>query len=412
MTSWVSLALLLALAIQVLLVAIFAWQVRRRRLEQLTWEEVPKGGWPSAEVVLCLRGADQSLKTMLESIANQQYPGEWRLQVVIDSIHDPSWKIIERFIDDRASHECFKPTWTDLHLHSLSERPARGSLKCASLLQAFDNLNDESAVVALVDADAVVHPQWLSQLVQACSQPKVGAVSGNRWFVPERDTLMGWTRAVWNAGALVLMTLFGIPWGGSLAVRREVIEAGAWKASLKHGFCEDTGLIEPLRQLGLRYVFRPELLVVDRDDGIELSELSSWISRQLLTARLHHAAWPWVALHGIGTTSLVILGVIQQTWISLIIYELGCICLLVWIEAIAQQRPPRSLWGWGRALLLGQLVDGWATLATVFKKKVEWSNVEYQVTDRPRGVALVDSPRRMGEGFSSAVRSPRAIGEE
>ena len=86
---------------------------------------------------------------------------------------------------------------------------------------------------------------------------------------------MGWTRSVWNAGALVLMTLFSIPWGGSLAVRREVVEAGEWKKLLSSGLCEDTGLLGPLRKLGLRFVFRPELLVVDRHQSTTFFSLTN-----------------------------------------------------------------------------------------------------------------------------------------
>ena len=57
-----------------------------------------------------------------------------------------------------------------------------------------------------------------------------------------------------------------------MAVRREVIDDGRWRTLLSHGLCEDTGLIEPLRYLGLSYLFRPELLVVDRHDDIIIDE--------------------------------------------------------------------------------------------------------------------------------------------
>ena len=49
------------------------------------------------------------------------------------------------------------------------------------------------------------------------------------------------------------MTLWHIPWGGTLCVRREVVEAGDWSELLKRGLCEDTGLLGPLRQLRLGY---------------------------------------------------------------------------------------------------------------------------------------------------------------
>jgi hypothetical protein len=41
------------------------------------------------------------------------------------------------------------------------------------------------------------------------------------------------------------MTLLAIPWGGSLAVRRQVIDGGAWSERLLTSLCEDTALIQP-----------------------------------------------------------------------------------------------------------------------------------------------------------------------
>jgi len=185
------------------------------------------------------------------------------------------------------------------------------------------------------------------------------------------------------------MTLLAIPWGGSLAVRRDVVEAGQWTRLLGHGLCEDTGLLGPLRQLGLRFVPRPELLVLDSDDAITLPQLGGWITRQLLTARLHHPAWPLVALHGLGSAVLLAGAALQGAWGAVLFYELGCIGLLLGIEAVALQRPPRQLRGWIRALLPGQLIDGWATLAAALARRVEWRGVQYRITSNPRGVVAL-----------------------
>ena len=84
MSSGFSLALLLCLALQVILVALFSWLVRKRRIEQLGWKSLQIGDWPPAEVILCLRGADENLGNTLESLARQQYMGEWRFLIVID----------------------------------------------------------------------------------------------------------------------------------------------------------------------------------------------------------------------------------------------------------------------------------------------------------------------------------------
>jgi hypothetical protein len=223
------------------------------------------------------------------------------------------------------------------------------------------------------------------------------------------------------------MTVLDIPWGGSLAIRRELIEPSGWRQVLATSFCEDTALPGPLATVGFTYQFRPELIALDRDNSISLRPLTRWIARQLLTARLHHRAWPLVALHGLGSLVLllaclvvVVILVLQGQLLAagllgaaLVLYELGCVALLLWIgrvagRALAALGPGRgaasdvgprdgptglaSAWRLLRWLPLAQLVYGMATVRAALARRVEWRGVIYRV--RRGGVALVSGPSR------------------
>lgn len=396
-------ALALTLALQTLLTGWFVLRVRSLLQQRQLWPQDPAGGWPVAEVVLCLRGADPSLAGALAALAHQAYPGPWRLQLVVDSYVDPAWAVAEASLE--ALEASGQARWQAAELRALGQRPQRGSLKSASLRQAFGALHPDTELVALVDADAIVSPLWLADLARACSQPGIGAVSGNRWYQPRGRSLAGRVRAGWNGGALVLMTLLGIPWGGSLAVRRQVIDAGAWRERLKTSLCEDTSLIQPLRELGWRYAFRPELIALDQDDSMALPDLAPWIGRQLLTARLHHPAWPLVALHGGGSALLLLAA--AATWLllgrsallaeALGLYELGCMGLLLWIEATAlsalaqagneaphRRAAPlwRRAWDWLKALPVTQLIYAVAFWHACWDRQVGWRGITYRVLGR------------------------------
>ena len=394
-------ALLATLGLQLLLTLAFALVVRQR-LRRLPGLAQPA---PAAEVVLCLRGADPSLADALMALAGQTYPGPWRLLVVVDSRQDPAWPLAQHTI--ARLEAAGQAGWQAARLTPLAARPAQGSLKSASLRQAFGELDAATELVALVDADAVVAPGWLAALAAGCGQDGVGAVSGNRWYAPEQGSGPGLVRAIWNGGALVLMTLLGIPWGGSLAVRRELIEPSGWRAALATSLCEDTALAAPLARSGWRYQFRPELIALDCDDSIALRPLRRWISRQLLTARLHHPAWPLVALHGLGSW-LLLLAVLAALLVALCLglwsaaagllaallaYELGCVALLLLIESVAcrslrplgRELPPQDLahaWQLLRWLPLAQWVYGLATLRASLARRVEWRGVHYEVLGR------------------------------
>lgn len=365
-----------------------------------------------AEVVLCLRGCDPTLDRVLAALAGQSHQ-RWRLQVVVDSTDDPAWPATHGIIDRLAASG--SPSWSGVVVAPLADRGTRGSLKCASLRQALTSLATETSVVALVDADAVVHPDWLATLVDECTRPGVGAVSGNRWFDPCDDSVAGVVRAEWNAGAVVQMTTFGIPWGGSLAVRREAMEACGWLDVIESSLCEDTALAGPIAAAGWGYRYVPALTVVDEDDEVAIGPLTRWIARQLLTARLHHPLWPLVAAHGLSTSvalgaslagltaaaatarhhSLVLIGA------ALLGYEAVNVLMLLAIAAASRSavtardertRPltiARACW-WAALIPMTQIVYAAATIRALVARSVEWRGVIYEIrTDSGRSEVAV-----------------------
>jgi hypothetical protein len=397
-----SLLMVGVLLLQALLSGWFALLVRRRLSEPAA-----EAAWPAAEVVLCLRGVDPALPATLAALAAQRYGGAWCLLLLVDGERDPAWQAAAGAIAQLEAAGA--ASWRAARLSALAEPPRSGSRKSAALRQAFAALQPATELVALVDADAVVRSDWLAALARGCLRPGVGAAGGNRWYLPARRSGAGMVRAIWNGGALVLMTLFSIPWGGSLAVRRQLIEPSGWRDVLERSLCEDTALTTPLRRSGWRFRFGPELIALDRNDSIALRPLVRWIARQLLTARLHHPAWPLVALHGLGTSLLllsavlVVLGLVLsgdlagalRLTLVLLGYELGCGLLLLGIQRVVaaaiplDQRLPLGLWL--RWLPLAQLVYGVATLRAQLARRVEWSGVVYRVVrqGRERGVQAV-----------------------
>ncbi|MEI6829412.1 MAG: glycosyltransferase family 2 protein [Synechococcaceae cyanobacterium ELA445] len=396
-----ALALLALLLPQSLLTALYA-----RHLRLGPYAGAPQAGafaleGPTAEVVLCLRGVDPGLEVLLRQLARQRF-SPWRLRLVVDSREDPAWALAQRVV--AACELEGIATWRSVRIEWLSARPEKGSLKCAALRQAFLSLDLATQLVVLVDGDAAIDARWLASLATACWQEGVGAVSGNRWFAPAGDSLSGVVRALWGTGAIVLMSAFGIPWGGSLAIRRQAMEESGWLEVLRTSLCEDTALAAPLARAGWRHLFLPAAIAVETDEGPRLGALVRWIGRQLLMARLHHPAWPLVALHGFATSALLTLVFLQllaaglmgrQDQFVLLLaalacYELGSWALAAWIaritgralagrgKGLAPLTPQRLL---GRLLLLPltQLVYGWAMVRAALARRVEWRDITYQL---------------------------------
>ena len=365
-------------------------------------------------IVLCLRGRDPFLEKCLESVLTQDYP-EYRLHIVVDNRQDPAWgvaeSLVERYGEDRVCVEI------------LEQRHRTCSLKCSSLAQAIERLDESVEVVALVDADTMAHPTWLQELVAPLADEHVGAATGNRWYMPVGGSWSALVRYLWNAAAVVQMYWYGVAWGGTLVVKRKLLEQFDLLDQWRRAFCEDTMLYRELGKHGYRMKFVPSLMMVNRED-CTLGICFSWMRRQLLNMRLYHPLWPLVLLHGFGTTLLLAVAVVwtavallRHDWPTalwcgggLAVYELIMVSLLILLE-LAVRRIVRShgestAWLSAKTMLrlvpaiaLTQVVYTFALIGAQFARKVDWRGVCYRVNG-PWDIHRLNDPLHDGNALS------------
>jgi cellulose synthase/poly-beta-1,6-N-acetylglucosamine synthase-like glycosyltransferase len=245
---------------------------------------------PRAMVILCLRGADPSLRRCLTNLLNQNYP-QFQVVIVVDDERDDAW---------RSAHEIVSASGAaNVEIESLRRRPTTCGLKCAALAQAWSHLDEGYDVVATIDADVVPHSTWLRELVAPLvADKRIGATCGNRWYRPQPVSWGAAVRYLWNIGAVVPMYWHGIAWGGSLCVRAAVLRQTDYRERVLHALCEDVMLQGVLRRAGLKLHFNPNLMIVNREDTT-LRGFFHWMRRQSLIMRLYHRDAPVILGHGV-----------------------------------------------------------------------------------------------------------------
>ncbi len=284
---------------------------------------------PPAAIVLCLKGKERSLVECLTGLVSQDYP-VYQLFIVVDSDQDPALQTVANFFADRK----FKP-----NLQTLRAPHKTCSLKCSAVTQAMRSIPSRYEVIALIDADAVPDQAWLADLVAPLADPTVGATTGNRWYSPMTNSPGAWVRKIWNAAAIVQMQRYEVPWGGSLAFRTETVERCGLVERWRHSFCEDTSLTGQLKKQNLK-LHRVPGLVLENTGSVSLAGAFSWISRQLLTVRLHHPRWSWVAAHAVASGLVAI----------------GAPVVILLMLASAQTR---SMWTLIQLYIAWQVVNSW-----------------------------------------------------
>jgi cellulose synthase/poly-beta-1,6-N-acetylglucosamine synthase-like glycosyltransferase len=394
------------LAIQVCLTLVFLWSLRSRPKKSLPDHQLPK-----TAIVLYLRGADPFLPTCLRSLLQQNYP-QYDLKLIVDHLEDAAWKVATDTIQEARA--------TNVEISLLTTVRNNCSLKCSSLVQGVSALDDSYEVVALVDTDIVVHPNWLRELVSPLADPKVGATTGNRWYLPTGNYWGSLVRYVGNVSTVVQMYLFQIPWGGTLAIKTKVIRQTGLLDKWGQAFSEDMMISRILGKHGIKLKFVPSLFMVNRQE-CDLPSLRNWIQCQLLCSRLYHPRWSAVVGDAISSilfptlTILTLLGaLLSGKWdtVALLLgcygsYTLGLLWLMLILESGVQQVighrgqaiAQLSTATIGKMLIaipFTQWIYGLGLLSSLWMSTVTWRGVTYQIAG-PWNIRLVKSqPDQLG----------------
>ncbi|WP_392536032.1 glycosyltransferase [Nostoc sp. C117] len=376
------------LVIQVCLTLIFLWYLRSSPKTLLPDDQLPK-----TAVILCLRGADPFLPKCLRSLLNQNYP-QYDLKLIVDSQEDPAWKIASETITEQEA--------TNVQISRLRIVRNNCSLKCSSLVQAVRELDDSYKVVALVDADTIVHRNWLRELVSPLGDANVGATTGNRWYVPTGKYWGSLVRYTGNVSTVVQMFLFQIPWGGTLAIKTEVLHKTELLDKWGQALSEDFMIHDVLKIHGLQVKFVPSLLIVNREET-DLVSLLDYLKRFILCARLYHPRWLALVSEAVSSilfpTTVIMLvldSLLEGKWEAAAllfgcygVYIVGLLLLMLILELGIQQvvrlndQPiaKLSLTTIVKMLIgipLTQWVYGLAMLSSLWTSTVTWRGVSYR----------------------------------
>jgi len=390
--------LIASLLIQLFLAAGFVFRLQRWRTPLNE-----DASCPQAVVVLCLRGGDPFLAKCIDGLLSQNYPC-FHIQFMLDHLDDPALPILKKSLENVPVDR--------YQIHFLESPLETCSLKCSCLVQAIEGLPGSVEVLALLDADTIPHSNWLRELTTALSSERVGAATGNRWYLPTHSSRGALVRYVWNAAAVVQMYWYEIAWGGTLAIKLESIRRAGILDRWRLAYGEDTMVRKALSEIGEKVAFVPSLMMINRED-CTLTSFRNWVKRQLLSARLYHPFWLWVVGHAIFSAALIICILLSSIAIaiqgdfigagvlllSLFVYQLCLTSMLPWIEravcTIAQSRGEEIDWpskpSWLKLLWIAWLTQWtytWALLSCLFMKRFNWRGIEYEV-DGPWSIRMM-----------------------
>ena len=360
----------------------------RARLRTAAIEESGTEYSPRATVIVPCKGIDLDFERNVLALLEQDY-ADYSVIFVTQDQDDPAYAHLARLVSrfpDRA-----RLTTAGL---------ASGRCQKVHNQLAALQLADRSAeIFVFVDSDGYLNRRFLKRLIAPMSNPSVGITTGYRWFVPVHRRIAEIVAVLWAAveDAVLADPQFTHPWGGAMAIRREVFEQLDMTRVWSGASTDDTALGWAARRAGVHIVFEPRAAVPSAVD-YSLSQFMAFGTRQLLLLRVYFPEmwWQLLALTAIAALApavglvLIITGLmIDPTMlvIGLALMAAGLASVFSTatiarstehlLTALGQPVTPLALWDFlaaplGAILLLAQFArSGWT-------RRVEWRGVTYE----------------------------------
>jgi hypothetical protein len=284
-------------------------------------------------------------------------------------------------------------------------RATSSSQKAANLIAGLGAIGD-AEIVALVDADALPHPNWLRDLVRPLIDEPRAAVptvtTGYHWYLPGRG-LAALLRSAFLAAALGVMAdpERAFASGGTLALWRSDLERlgipGAWRTALS----DDMAVTRAVRRAGGSVRFVPEC-VLPSFDSIGWRGLGEFTVRQLVMLRWgDRRLWAALLLYHLALAATQIGAILTACGVGhlpggaagrlSVLALLAAPTILGMVRARGrfqelETRPLARVPGWDRRrsahialapvvtwLMLGSLI------AAAWKREISWCGIRYRL---------------------------------
>jgi len=389
----------LALNAQAWFRAVRGWVAWRRLVHR---REDP-GGWPSAHVLVCLKGDLPRLSETLAALAAQDYPGAYQVSFVTEAGADGG--------DEAAAQLApLLGGFARLH-HVIAGRVVDSNVRCAQKnwnlvggIRAVRSTHGSPDVWAFCDGDLLVRPNWLTEMVRPLAGGGSEASTSFHYLEPSGGRLLhalhGVAEACQSFAALVTR---GMTWGGSMAIRADVFERLGLESVWQRTVVDDMTASRVLSDSNLRVTAVPRFLVNGRSDIDTWRGFVRWLGRQyffvkVYLPRQYRMLWTKACLD----VAAVWLGafhvayrVIQGEWVAgagpgLLATAVG-VAIVAGIHLfryLLPERPPIHSWAGASLLAPGVSLLACAD-AMLRRRKLKWRDLTY-IVDRKGTVSHVD----------------------
>lgn len=348
---------------------------------------------PVTALICPCKGNEPGLEENLSALTRFAY-GNYEIYFSLATSLDPALKIIERV---KASSE--RP----VHI-VIAGPPEECGEKVHNLRRVVETLPENFEVLVFTDSDVRLPHGWLAKLVAPLEDPRIGATTTYRWFVPSgmfgRGGFASAFASAWNAA---IATLFGRPsdtfcWGGGTAIRRktfdEVHVLEAWEGAVS----DDFAMTYALEQAGKPVLFCPECLAATIHPWTGTS-LLEFTNRQMVITRVYsQRRWILGAIaHGGYVLTLIYAAIVilltmidGDPWMQLVLLAVvipllatlkGALRTVAITELLPEWKIALQEWSWVWTALAPfvSFLFAWNFIVSLVSRRIRWRGIRYEL---------------------------------
>jgi ceramide glucosyltransferase len=347
---------------------------------------------PVAAVICPCKGMEPGLEENLTALTRFEY-ANYDIYFSLATSLDPALRIIERVkaASPRPVHIVIAGPPTDC------------GEKVYNLKRAVEALPEKFEVLVFADSDVRLPRGWLTKLVAPLQDPKVGATTAYRWFIPSGKGANAFASAlasVWNAS---VATMLGKPsenfcWGGGTAIRRKTFDEEHVMEAWNGAVSDDFAITNALAQSAKPIVFCPECLAPTLHPWTT-ADLLEFTNRQIVITRVYSPRkWTFGAAAHLGYSITLVFAFIVvlammidgDPWSQLALLALaipllaalkGALRTLAVSELLTEWRGRLQEWSWiypAYAPIVPFLFS-WNFMTSLLTKTIRWRGIRYEL---------------------------------
>ena len=374
------------LILEILLIAqSFLYARRERRTKRPDYA-------PKAAIIAPHYGWDAQTEENAKRLLDQDYAGNYEVLFVTHakgkSDYDVSYphllEIAEKYPKARV-----------LLAPNIIDNSLPRSQKVQNLMTAISAFPDDVEVIAFVDADATIQRNWLTLLVQPLQDQNIGATVGARFYVPHTFNFASLVEAIWINFQIVLQGdhPLAMIWGGSNAIRRELLEEGRVLQRWHNATIEDHNLTHAVREVKRKIHFVPDCIAMTHTRNRTWKQMMEFTNRQMImTFRMGHTTqWASCLLTFLPKALIVLvsipllifyfdrrlLPVLFVPFIEIQSYRIFTLNLPRWLRDDPHIREAIRITS--LVTPISALVAGLNALYALFQNQIVWGGVRYEI---------------------------------